>query len=151
MECSGRHFTFIGALLGRSRWSDLYRNAWRDRFDRLLKGFPGSAVCYYLLPNFFIRGLWKNHIRIKVCLDSRNTALHCYFAVARSAIPVENFSQATSVILLSMFILVNLALIRINSVSTNGDTIHYPRWNPYVGATLCIAILVIKSINLLAI
>ena len=59
--------------------------------------------------------------------------------------PLASLAQATSVIVLSVFTLVNLALIRINSVLLPVETIHYPQWVPYIGAVLCISMLVIKA------
>jgi len=59
--------------------------------------------------------------------------------------PLASLAQATSVIVLCVFALVNLALIRINSVLISSETIHYPRWIPYIGLTLCLSMLVIKA------
>ena len=59
--------------------------------------------------------------------------------------PLAFLAQATSVIVLCIFALVNLALIRINSVLVSSNTIHYPQWIPYIGLILCIAMLVIKA------
>ena len=59
--------------------------------------------------------------------------------------PLASLAQATSVVVLSVFTLVNLSLIRINSVLVTTKTIHYPQWFPYVGAMLCITMLVIKA------
>jgi len=59
--------------------------------------------------------------------------------------PLASLAQATSVIVLSVFTLVNLALIRINTVRVTSETIHYPQWVPYIGAMLCISMLVIKT------
>ena len=64
--------------------------------------------------------------------------------------PLVSLAQATSVIVLSVFTLVNLALIRINSVLVTSETIHYPQWVPYIGAMLCISMLGIKVSYLLS-
>ncbi len=59
--------------------------------------------------------------------------------------PLASLAQATSVIVLCVFALVNLALIRINSVLVSSETVHYPQWIPYIGLTLCLSMLVIKA------
>ena len=58
---------------------------------------------------------------------------------------VRSLAQATSIIVLSVFTLMNLALIRINSLRVTSETIHYPVFIPYIGAMLCIAMLIIKA------
>jgi APA family basic amino acid/polyamine antiporter len=60
--------------------------------------------------------------------------------------PVASLAQATSIIVLSVFTMVNLALIRINSLRVTSETIHYPVFIPYIGAMLCIAMLIIKAV-----
>jgi APA family basic amino acid/polyamine antiporter len=64
--------------------------------------------------------------------------------------PVASLAQATSIIVLSVFTLVNLALIRINSVQVSCETIHYPAFIPYIGAMLCIGMLIIKAAYLIS-
>lgn len=63
--------------------------------------------------------------------------------------PVGSLAQATSIIVLNVFTLVNLARIRINSLQVTSETIHYPVSIPYIGAMLCIAMLVIKVVYLI--
>ena len=65
-------------------------------------------------------------------------------------LPLGALAQVTSVIVLTTFMLVNLALIRINLISPDSETVHYPAWIPYVGASLCLAILVIKAVLLVS-
>jgi amino acid transporter len=64
--------------------------------------------------------------------------------------PLAALAQATSVIVLSVFALVNMALIWINARGDSGATIHYPAWIPWVGAILCVSILLMKLLLSLA-
>ncbi len=60
-------------------------------------------------------------------------------------LPLSSLAQATSIIVLIVFALVNIALIRIKQISPAANTITYPLWVPYVGALLCTIILTIKA------
>jgi amino acid transporter len=64
--------------------------------------------------------------------------------------PLASLAQLTSVIVLVVFALINIALIRINFIKPHHKTIHYPNWFPFVGAMLCIAMLLIKILFILA-
>jgi amino acid permease len=64
-------------------------------------------------------------------------------------------AQLTSLIVLSVFVLVNVALIRLNrrflagakeSKDTGHKTVNFPRWIPYIGALLCVGMLLVKAI-----
>jgi len=63
--------------------------------------------------------------------------------------PVWSLERVTNIIVLSVFTLVNLALIRINSLQVAIETIHYPVSIPYIGTMLCIVMLVIKAAYLI--
>jgi amino acid transporter len=61
--------------------------------------------------------------------------------------PLGSLAQATSMIVLSVFALVNVALIRINSRLPIPSTLHYPAWVPYIGSLLCVAMLMAKVVS----
>lgn len=68
--------------------------------------------------------------------------------------PLSTLAQLTSLIVLSVFVLVNVALIRLNrrflveakeGKDTGHKTVHFPRWIPYIGAFLCVGMLLVKA------
>ncbi len=63
--------------------------------------------------------------------------------------PLVILAQITSIIVLSIFVLVNAALVRINITSPSRETIHYPEYFPYIGFLLCTMMLMIKAGHLL--
>ncbi|MEH6911669.1 MAG: amino acid permease, partial [Oceanicoccus sp.] len=71
------------------------------------------------------------------------------------AFPLSTLAQLTSLIVLSVFVLVNIALIRLNHGVTftagkdaerGKRTIHFPRWIPFMAAFLCIFMLLVKMV-----
>lgn len=60
--------------------------------------------------------------------------------------PLTTLAETTSLVILSVFALVNIALIKINRSFPVASTIHYPNWVPYVGATLCLSVIVARVI-----
>lgn len=95
-----------------------------------------------LLPTFFA------HINNTTYTPVRAT-LSCIAATLLLSLlfPIELLAQTTSIIVLSIFLIVNASLIKLNSMSTQQGVIHYPKWIPYIGALLCLAMLSIKGFS----
>lgn len=62
--------------------------------------------------------------------------------------PLSSLAQLTSFIVLSVFAIVNMALIRINWLGSHQGGVHYPRWFPYAGTLLCIGIMLTRVVYL---
>jgi amino acid transporter len=69
--------------------------------------------------------------------------------------PLSTLAQLTSLIVLSVFVLVNIALIKLNrgvtsavgkDIERGNRTIHFPQWVPYMAAFLCICMLLVKMV-----
>lgn len=60
--------------------------------------------------------------------------------------PLSSLAQMTSFIVLSVFAMVNMALIRINGSGSPHGGVHYPRCFPYIGALLCIGMLLTRVV-----
>ncbi len=60
--------------------------------------------------------------------------------------PLGGLAQATSIIVLVIFSIVNVTLIKLTRESFKGQQMLYPKWVPYVGLMLCLMVFVLKPL-----
>lgn len=113
-----------------------------------------GAIVQLIMASRVIYGMGKqkllpitlSHINATTATPVRATLLCIAVTLILAlAFPLSALAQATSIIVLAVFTLVNLALIRINSYKTNKGTVHFPLWVPVIGAGLCLLILALKQ------
>ena len=118
-----------------------------------------GAIVQLIMAARVIYGMASNNILPGVlAYISRTTSTPVYATLLAIAItlllaltfPLGILAQATSIIVLTVFVLVNIALIRIRRCSTTpSDTIQFPLWVPLLGAVLCILMLLLKGLSAL--
>lgn len=97
-----------------------------------------------LLPE--VLALVNPHTATPVCASILCIAIALLLALL---FPLESLAQATGMIVLGVFTMVNIALIKITLHYPRPQSIRYLQWFPYIGAALCIALMVIKVGNLI--
>ncbi len=117
-----------------------------------------GAIVQLIMASRVIYGMARTQLlptvlaRVSVITATPIIATLCCITVTlllALSFPLALLAQATSVVVLCIFTVVNVALIRINRLYPEDERRRYPVWIPYIGALLSIAMLLVKVVDLI--
>ncbi len=109
-----------------------------------------GAIVQMIMASRIIYGMATEGLLIKglatinaVTLTPIRATLLCALVTLLLALifPLMALAQTTSMVILAVFVMVNIALIKVNRTFPASATVHYPNWVPYIGALLCLAMI----------
>ena len=114
-----------------------------------------GAIVQMIMASRIIYGMAAEGLLIKglatintVTLTPIRATLLCALVTVLLALifPLTSLAQATSLVILAVFAMVNIALIKVNRTFPASATVHYSNWVPYMGALLCLAMILSRII-----